>query len=169
MRNRLALAERRVLTKYLEDRAVGTSASSINRAPGIRAKSASLLKRLLKLGGAVPGLTGTMAVFIDPKGSCRRDTYMHFPSRLHMTIGDEVRAVPNPMLQLSHTVVGDPPARGTAITIEFLSPCPLGARPTTTQPPSGETLCNCMIGRSETALRPLPSSAIFIIFEFWVL
>ena len=70
----------------------------IKREPGIRAKSASLPKAFVKAGGAVPDLMGITAVFSEPKGNCLRDTYTHFPSRLHESRGADERAVPKPTL-----------------------------------------------------------------------
>src|SRR5271165_2436788 len=108
---------------------------------------------------------GITAVFDELNGNGRSDTYTHFPSRLHESSGAEERAMPNPKAQLSHTVIGAPPSSGTARNIEFLSPCPPGGvTPTRAQRPSGETLCNCMMSRSETATWPLPSSSILMIF-----
>ena len=131
----------------------------------MRSKSASLAKPFAKLGGAVPDLMDITAVFDEPNGKYRKDTYTHFPSRLHESSGAEERVLPNPKLQLSHTVIGAPPSSGTASTIKFLSPCPPGGvTPTKAQCPSCETLCNCMMSRSETATWPLPSSLILMIF-----
>ncbi len=140
-----------------------TSFSLTKCAPGIRAKSASLPKPLVKVGYAAPDWMGIAAVFDEPKGNGRSDTYTHFPSGLHVSNGAEEREVSNPTLQLSHTVIGAPPSNGTAKDITFLSPCPPGAvTPTRAQRPSGETLCNCMVSRYETATWPLPSSLIFL-------
>src|SRR6266436_4604082 len=137
----------------------------IRRAPGIRAKSASLPKPFVKVGGAAPDLTGIITVFDEPTGNGRSRTYTQFPSRLHETSGAEKRTEPNPTLQLSHTVVGAPPSSGKATAIVFLSPCPPGGvAPTRAQRPSGETLCKDMMSRFETATWPPPSSLIRMIF-----
>src|SRR5258708_2883821 len=113
---------------------------------GSGAKSASLTKPFVKAGGAAPFLTGIAAVFDEPNGKCRSDTYTHFPSRLHAINGAEERAVPYPTLHLSHTGIGAPPSRGTPRDIEFRSPRPpSGVTPTRAQRPSGETLCRDMI------------------------
>src|SRR5450631_4677364 len=108
---------------------------------------------------------GITAVFTEPNGKCRSDTYTHFPSRLHESSGAEERAVPYATLQLSHMGIGAPPSSGTPRDIEFLSPCPPGGvTPTRAQRPSGETLCRDMLSRSETASCPVPPSLILMIF-----
>src|SRR5271167_531709 len=108
---------------------------------------------------------GITAVFDELNGNCRSDTYTHFPSRLHESSGAEERAMPDPKVQLSHTVIGAPPPSGTAKDIKFLSPCaPGGVTPTRAQRLSGDTLCSCMMSMSETATWPLPSSSILMIF-----
>lgn len=44
-------------------------------------------------------MMGIKAVFDEPNGKDRSDTYTHFPSRLHESKGAEERVVPNPKLQ----------------------------------------------------------------------
>jgi hypothetical protein len=59
-------------------------------------------------------LMGITTVFDKPNGKCRSDACTQFPSRLHGSSGAEERVMPNPNLQLSHTVPGVPPSSGTS-------------------------------------------------------
>src|SRR5207245_6430345 len=90
----------------------------------MRAKSASLPNPFIKVGGGAPDLTGITAVFNEPNGKCRSETYTHLPSILQVSSGAEARAVAYATLQLSHTGMGAPPSSGTPRDIEFLSPSP---------------------------------------------
>src|SRR6266403_2019346 len=73
--------------------------------PQAARKVEALPRPSVNVGGAAPDLTGITAVFDEPNGKCRRDTYTHFPSRFHESIGTEEREMPNPKPQLSHTVI----------------------------------------------------------------
>jgi hypothetical protein len=42
---------------------------------------------------------GIIAVFDEPNGKYRRETYTHFPSILHENSGAEERVLPYPKLQ----------------------------------------------------------------------
>src|SRR5438445_10909214 len=107
----------------------------------MRAKSASLPNPFIKVGGGAPDLTGITAVFNEPNGKCRSETYTHLPSILQVSSGAESRAVPYATLQLSDTGIGAPPSSGTPRAIELPCPSPPGrATPTRTRRPSVHTL-----------------------------
>ena len=113
----------------------------------------SLETPLGKAGGGVSGEVGITRVLAEPKPKYRRDTNTARSSLDQDKSGMPRRMLPKPTLQLSQTVIGEPPAIGTATVMVLRSPCPPGeVTPTSAHVPLGETFCSCISRRSRNGL-----------------